>query len=288
MSRNSTCRLCGSASRLLYDLPSGAIRRCRECLVVFRENLVAGAAATELYEDDGYLDAPYFEALKVGHRQDVEPYLVYGRVLKRLERLAQGRRLLDVGCSYGAFLELARKRGWEVTGVDLSSKATAYATGQRGLRVLTGTLEHARFPDGMFSAVTLWDVIEHLDDPPAMLREIHRILAPGGLVVVFTINQRSLINQTGHLLHWISRGAVTRPLVLLYDIHHNFFFDRQTLAQVIRGAGFLGIERDHLGANIDRWQNIPIPPLLALGSKCLDAAAWLTGQHYRVIAYAFK
>jgi SAM-dependent methyltransferase len=256
--------------------------------VVFRENLIGGDAATELYQDDGYLDTPYFEALKVGHRRDVEPYLVYGRVLNRLERLTPGRRLLDVGCSYGAFLELARERGWEVTGVDLSAKAAAYATAQRGLPVFTGTLEAAAYPARTFSAVTMWDVIEHLDDPRGLLREVHRVLAPGGVLVVFTINQGSLINRTGHLLHRLSRGALTRPLVLLYDIHHNFFFDRRTLAQVIHGAGFWGIQRDHLGANIERWQNVPIPRLLALGSKCLDAAAWVTGQHYRVIAYAFK
>jgi SAM-dependent methyltransferase len=285
-----SCGLCGAPqSELLYRLPAGGIRRCVSCAVVFRENPISGAAAETLYEDDAYLDAPYFEALKVGHRQDVEPYLVYRRALDRLERLTPGRRLLDVGCSYGAFLEVARERGWEVSGVELSRKGSEYAREHRGLEIFVGTLEQARFPDGAFDAVSLWDVVEHLDQPLELLRETHRILRPGGVLVVFTINQRSLINATGDLLHRITLGAVRRPLVLLYDIHHNFFFDAETLGSLIRRAGFTGeLEWDRLAANIDRWQNVPIPPLLALGSKCLDQVARLTGRDYRLILFARK
>jgi SAM-dependent methyltransferase len=285
-----SCGLCGAAeSKLLYRLPAGGIRRCGSCAVVFRENPISGVAAATLYEDDAYLDAPYFEALKVGHRRDVEPYLVYRRALERLERLTPGRQLLDVGCSYGAFLEVARERGWEVSGVELSRKGSEYARKHRGLEVFTGTLEDAGFPDGAFDAVSLWDVVEHLDRPLELLRKTHRILRPGGVLVVFTINQRSLINATGDLLHRVSLGAVRGPLVLLYDIHHNFFFDTATLGGLTRRAGFNGgFEWDRLAANIDRWQNVPIPPLLALGSKCLDRVARLTGRDYRLILFARK
>jgi len=284
------CPLCGAGSRILYALPNGEILRCTGCRVVFRGNLISGGAATDLYEDESYLETPYFDALKVASRRDVEPWLVYRRVLDRLEALApENRSLLDVGSSYGAFLELARELGWAVTGVELAHKPAAYAAQERALDVFTGTLAEAAYPDDTFDAVTLWDVIEHLDDPLSTLREIRRILRPGGMLMLFTINQRSLINRVGHVLHRASFGTLKRPLVLLYDIHHNFFFDRVTLGGLLGLAGFgPPIAEDHLAANIDRWQNVPIPPLLALGTRCLDAAATVMGEPYRMILYVQK
>lgn len=279
------CDLCGAGgSTRLYALPSGAIVRCTGCRTVRRERLISGDAAVELYEDDRYLDTPYFEALKVGAPRDVEPYLVYGRALELLDRRLPKGRLLDVGASYGAFLELAAEHGWEAHGVELSEKACAYAASERGLTMHHGTLAEASYPDGHFSAITLWDLIEHLDKPREFLVEARRILAPHGLLLVFTINQKSLINRVGHLLHAASAGAITRPLVLLYDIHHNFFFDRDTLTSLLLASGFAGdVEVEYMDAEIDRWQNVPIPPVLAFGSKCLDAVARLIGGRYRMM-----
>ena len=284
------CAICGSEElRTLYRLPAGDILRCGACDTACRGNLVTEDDARELYEDDSYLDAPYFEALKVGTPRDVEPYLVYRRCLDRLSRDRQKGRLLDVGCSYGAFLEMARDDGWQAEGVEISAKATRYARSERDLEIFLGTLEEARYPDGRFDAITLWDVIEHLDDPLAMLRELDRILAPGGTIMLFTIHQKSLINRIGHLLYLASLGRFRKHLVLLYDIHHNFFFDERTLSAAIRRAGLTGpIAIDRMEANIDRWQNVPIPPLLAFGSRCLDVASRFVGKPYRMIFFVTK
>lgn len=260
--------------------------RCAGCRTVRRERVISGEDAVQLYEDESYLDTPYFRALEIGAPRDVEPYLVYQRVLRRLEQIAPKSRLLDVGASYGAFLELARERGWEVHGVDLSEKACAYASSQRGLTMHHGTLVEAGYPDGHFSVVTLWDLIEHLDKPREFLEEAKRILAPDGVLMIFTINQRSLINRIGHLLYSASLRAVRSPLVLLYDVHHNFFFDADTLTDLLRAAGFAGrVEIDHMDAEIDRWQNVPIPTVLAFGSKCLDAVSHVVGGSYRMIFF---
>jgi len=283
------CTICGAReARTLYRLPAGTLLRCAACGTVRRANLVDGDAAERLYDDDAYLEAPYFDVLKVGASRDQQPYRVYGRVLDRLADIQAKGRLLDVGCSYGAFLEMAAEQGWEPLGVELSSKGCEYARRQRGLDVFHGTLEAARFPAGSVRAVTLWDVIEHLARPLDTLREVHRVLAPGGTVMLFTINQRSLINRVGDLLHRASGGRWVRPLILLYDIHHNYFFDPRTIGALLDRAGFDLVEIDWMDADIDRWQNVPIPPLLAFGSRVLDRAARMIGKPYRMIVYATR
>jgi len=177
------CALCGApAAPVLYRLPNGAILRCGACRVVFRENQVDNAAAAALYDDDGYLDTPYFEALKVGRRRDVEPYLVYGRALARLETLTVGRRLLDVGAAYGAFMELAKERGWEVSGVDISAKASSYAARERGLSVFHGTLDQAL--QGYLGILcgfgTRWIVVREVATDSARLHRLTSLLVIAG------------------------------------------------------------------------------------------------------------
>jgi SAM-dependent methyltransferase len=283
------CPTCGAGrAATVYRLPNGNVLRCGGCATLRRENLVAESDADRLYDDDAYLDAPYFEALKVGAPRDREPYLVYRRVLERLGERGLAGRLLDVGCSYGAFLELAAERGWEPHGVELSAKACGYARRERGLEVFHGTLEAAALPPDSFRVVTLWDVIEHLERPLEAVSEVHRILAPGGVLVLFTINQASLINRVGDWVYRLTLGRWTRPLALLYDIHHNFFFDAATLEAMLRRAGYARFEHDWLEAHIERWQNVAIPAPLALGTKLLDLASRHVGQPYRMVVFAYK
>jgi SAM-dependent methyltransferase len=284
------CSICGSQYFMpLYKLPSGEIVRCEKCRTVCRSDMIAGDDAVRLYDEDSYLNSPYFQALRFGKvlPPQTEPYQMYQRTLQKLENKVTERRLLDVGCSYGAFLEIARRRGWEVAGVEISKKSAAYARHERQLDVFNGTLEQANYADGRFPVVTLWDVIEHLDRPVDMLREILRILAPNGIVVIFTINQKSLMNQIGHAIYKFSFGKIISPAVLLYDIHHNYFFDPSTLLNLLGKAG-LGeqTEIEWMDANIERWQAVPIPPTLAFGSKCVDALSHLVGMPYRMVVLA--
>ena len=90
-------------------------------------------------------------------------------------------RLLDVGFGAGLILDAGRRAGWIVSGTELSSSAVA-AAAARGLDVVLGSLEEARFPEGAFDVVTVAEVLEHLIDPLSLLLEVRRVLRPGGLL----------------------------------------------------------------------------------------------------------
>ncbi|HEV8638143.1 MAG TPA: class I SAM-dependent methyltransferase [Chloroflexota bacterium] len=111
------------------------------------------------------------------------------RVITRRRRPG---RLLDVGCGAGVLMDAMRRRGWEVQGVDVTPAAVRIARERYGLDAVEGTLEGAGFPSGHFDALTLWNVIEHVPDPPATLREAARVLRPGGLIVMATPNVDAL------------------------------------------------------------------------------------------------
>ncbi len=127
--------------------------------------------------------------------------------------------MLDVGCSFGFLLSLAKERGFEPTGVDLSLNAVRYVGDRLRLPVHHGTLFDAKFPDGAFDVVTMVGVFEHVPNPLETLREISRILRPGGLLAVEVPNAnfnllRGRLHASwfyigNHLLNFTPRALVT-------------------------------------------------------------------------------
>jgi 2-polyprenyl-3-methyl-5-hydroxy-6-metoxy-1,4-benzoquinol methylase len=155
--------------------------------------------------------------------------LTFSRNLKPLETLigpdSQTRRLLDVGCHIGVMVELAQQRGWDAWGVEPSTWASEQARA-RGLHVITGTLDRAEVPSAYFDVVTMWDVIEHLTDPAAELCSVHRILKPGGIFAIHTIDIES----------WFARLMGKRWPWLMEM--HLYYFSPRTLQKMLERTGY--------------------------------------------------
>jgi 2-polyprenyl-3-methyl-5-hydroxy-6-metoxy-1,4-benzoquinol methylase len=101
-------------------------------------------------------------------------------------------RLLDFGCGNGAFLERMKAQGWIVTGIDASASAVQRLRQERGLRAVVGSLPHPELGDNSFDVITMRHSLEHVHRPLEVLRAAHRLLEPGGLLVVSTPNIDSL------------------------------------------------------------------------------------------------
>lgn len=163
------------------------IVRCRRCGVAFATERDDLRVATERH------DGSYFLANKDFVFPDGKPD-VFSYVMPRtLFFLALGmyafrpsnRRALDVGCGIGIMVRYLRFLGFDAEGVEISEDGVEYARRELGLEnVRRGTVQEAGYPAASFSLVTLVHVVEHLDDPVPVLREVFRILEPGGLVYV--------------------------------------------------------------------------------------------------------
>ena len=116
----------------------------------------------------------------IGRRQIIRSFVkeICARVTDRRPRI------LDVGCGTGANLILLSRFG-DAEGVDVSPDALAFCR-ERGLNnVRLGSAEELPYEDGIFDLVTAFDVVEHMDDDVAGLREMRRVLRPGGRVLLF-------------------------------------------------------------------------------------------------------
>jgi SAM-dependent methyltransferase len=142
-------------------------------------------------------------------------------------------RLLDVGCGQGWFLQLARARGWEAVGVDLSAEAVRYARERLGVDARVGEVGGFGFPEGAFTLVTLWNVLELIPDPVGLLREAHRVIEPGGRLFIRTQN------HAFHRLSFFLGGRVRWPTPHFAFIFHLNSFSPASLRALLGRTGFV-------------------------------------------------
>jgi 2-polyprenyl-3-methyl-5-hydroxy-6-metoxy-1,4-benzoquinol methylase len=141
--------------------------------------------------------------------------------------LAEGKnRLLDIGSATGALLEKLRMKGWNVSGIEISTPQAEYARQKKQLDIIDVPLEKAEFKSETFHVVLASHLIEHLNNPGLFVREVYRILAHGGYFLVTTPNISGFQSK---LLGSRWRSAI-------FD--HLYLFSKKTLCRILQDAGF--------------------------------------------------
>jgi SAM-dependent methyltransferase len=156
---------------------------CRDCGIAFTRPAPAPGAWSRYYP-------PAYYGMAGGNRFPAPVEWLqnqfYAARVRWIQKLNGGRlgRVLDVGCGRGFLLQEFRRRGWEVFGIEADDKAAAYAQHRLQLPVKVGAFETLELPAAGFDVIVLWHVLEHLTDPTATLVQVHRLLRPGGILLV--------------------------------------------------------------------------------------------------------
>jgi len=168
------------------------------------------------------------------HLEDADWWrLAYGDRYETFEELLppDRRRILDVGSGPGLFLRTGAERGWRTLGVEPSRQAATHSR-SLGLEIVEDFLDETTAATlGRHDVVHLSEVLEHIPDPEALLRLVHGLLDPGGLVCVVAPNdyspfQRALRDVDGYDPWWLAPP------------HHVNYFDFESLARLLERCGF--------------------------------------------------
>lgn len=221
MQERGACLCGGSDFDRPYPNQLDWLWRCRECGQRFTFPQPTDDELADIY------DGGYFETFGYSERNG-EAYRAMARrraaeLLRTAERDFPPGRLLDVGSGLGDLLSAAGARGWTARGVE----ANPYAVEMCGEDAAVCSIEDFK-PDssGRFDLITCIDVIEHLRRPDIVLRKLHRLLHPGGGLLVTTPDVRSLASRLAGR-RWPH-----------YHRDHLWYFHRQGLRRLVEDAGF--------------------------------------------------
>lgn len=229
------CQVCGSAARApkFTDGPY-TLYTCAECGLVYVSPRLQGQALLDVYNETYWKSDNPKERGYADYAAEAKLYLkTYRKRMKLVSRWLPDRgRVLDVGCAAGYFLRVAEEHGHDVHGVELSEPIARDAIAALGAdRVYHGFLDDciaARgWQDHTFDLVTIWDVIEHVPEPQALLASIRRMIKPGGKLLLETQNvASSFAARMGKAWHHYKHDE------------HLYHFDPDTIRRLLRDCGF--------------------------------------------------
>lgn len=251
------CNLCGgSSAQNVFNKEGYSLVRCTDCGLLYVQNPPTDAEREQLYKHE----AGYHHALAndphviATHRKEARKNLAV------LTRYARSGKLLDVGCSTGLFLKLARESGFEGFGLEYSEDSARVAREVHGLPVEQGELEMQRYSSASMDVITLWDVLEHVPDPKRTLEILHDILSPQGWLFLKTPNCDGLYPQISlRVAHLLNYWGHPEPPSHLYQ------FSAKTLCQMLESTGF----------EVVRVHQQRIPLSYSFGKNWFRSAKWL-------------
>jgi SAM-dependent methyltransferase len=238
------CNLCGADDYTVVFRKGEAqlhqIVQCRQCGLMYANpqeeidvvTLMTDEAVPQVYIPEEH--AEYFHKQQVQLPDNLRALAVLNALLP------QRGKLLEVGSYCGFFLNRIRQDGWDAVGLEPFRAGADYARSRFGLEVIDGALPQPDLPDGSFDAIVMLHVIEHMPDPLANLRELRRLLRPGGILVVETPRFDSLSFK---LL-----GKRERSVAACNG--HIYFFTVPTLRSMMQKSGFDVARTDLVGRTL--------------------------------------
>jgi len=195
VARPVKCVVCGSREHNLVFIKHGfRFVKCAECGLLFVNPQLDESKLLDHYRENESSDR-WVDVLLSKAQLDYDAKHRFGEAVRRLEKIypkSGRRRILDVGCSIGLFLDLMRKKGWDPLGMEINPKAVRHAREVFNLKVDEKLLHEVQYPKEGFQVVSMWGVLEHISQPDMVLKQIHPLLEAKGRLVLLVPNGHSL------------------------------------------------------------------------------------------------
>ncbi len=222
------CIICGSVgNKNIFFIGGRKLVKCNKCglyYAVYNTKKDFVEFYNKIYEKN-------FNLKKV----DESKKIIFLNVLKKISLNSKGN-LLDVGSGDGYFLFLAKRFGWETYGIEISTAMSQLANERYKIKVINSILVKARFKENFFDVVTMFDVVDQLENPIEELQEINKILKPGGILFL------RLRNSFYHVNLQIFLRKIFGNMVKKMFVIHEYSFSASKIKKLLQKMNFKEIE----------------------------------------------
>ncbi|MBI5035942.1 class I SAM-dependent methyltransferase [Candidatus Micrarchaeota archaeon] len=207
----------GGYSAASTELLTDQVVQCNKCGLIYLDPRPKSEKVVDDYSNA--VDEKYVSQSKGRLR-------TFEKCAEFVEKYSKKGKILDVGAAAGFFVHTAQKRGWQAEGIEPSKWMVEWGKNNLKANLRAGTLEKAKYPADYFDVVTYWDVLEHVPDPMASLKEANRILKKGGLVVVNYPDIASNLAKAAGRKWWFLLSV------------HLYYFTPDSISKMLEAAGF--------------------------------------------------
>jgi len=288
------CIICGcSETSIFVHLHSNNLiaLKCKKCSHIFINNSPINADnISEYYTMDDFKGKRtlqefeyfnYYSDCFVDYNQKGHSSLVLMQFQEKANYFdslfPKGSKILDVGCATGVFLDMMRKRGWEVEGVEVSNELASYANEKFNLKVHVRDITKENLNSGPFQVITMFDVIEHIPDPNLIVKACRELLVDDGILLLRTPTEEAFLRDIAKVLYWTSLKKIDFPMLWFYSYEHLHSFSTDSLANLLVNHGF---EVSKIYREEESLDRLNISPILKILINCINKiASWSNKQH---------
>ncbi|OGS22758.1 MAG: hypothetical protein A2252_10555 [Elusimicrobia bacterium RIFOXYA2_FULL_39_19] len=172
------CNVCGADKTRTIIPTMKNLVKCLNCGLIYRNPRIHQEAWI-----DSQKQSPYKNTELTFHSAEEN---IMKHTISRLQKRFKGKsvKLIDIGCGFGAFLNLIKDSGWDISGMDVCKDATDFVKDKLNIPVLCTYITNSGLKDNTFDLVTMFSVIDMLNDPKKQLQDVARILKKDGLLVM--------------------------------------------------------------------------------------------------------
>lgn len=231
------CNICNNKNnKIIFVKYRYKLVKCSVCGLVYVSNPPTQKELLKLYS----FNSDYHTFFLNEQSKEFKHHLNLSKQFYKLIKKYKKGKLLDIGCSAGLFLNLAKEKGWETYGVEISKDTANIAIQKYGLNVFNGDLEKANFKTKFFDVITIFDVIEHVKNPTRTMYFINRLLKDEGVLILSTPNIDGIFPVLSYKVSkLINYWPHPEPP------HHLFQFSKKTIKRLLNKTGFEVLKISH-------------------------------------------